>query len=303
MAAATPWLLYFDDEAAPAQRLAQATGLTARTIERHRFPDGEWRIRLPLDAAGRLPTRAVLLRSLHAPNEKLIELLLAARTARSLGVQHITLVAPYLAYMRQDMAFEPGQAVSQRIVGAWLAELFDAAITVDPHLHRVATLGEALPLAQPVVVSAAPALGRLAAAQRPGCVLVGPDGESAQWVAQAAAAAGLAHAVCTKERLGDREVHIALPPGVAVQGRAVVLLDDMASTGRTLALAAQLLRRAGAISVDVAVTHALMGGDAWAQLQRAGIGTLWSTDCVPHASNAVNMAPDLAAALRSIGVA
>ena len=100
-------VLYFDDEEAPALRLSQAAGLTALAIARHRFPDGELKLRLPVDDTGRLPPLAVLLRSLHQPNEKLVELLLAARTARSLGVQHLTLVAPYLAYMRQDIAFHP----------------------------------------------------------------------------------------------------------------------------------------------------------------------------------------------------
>lgn len=123
-------VLYFDDEAAPALRLSQAAGLTALAIERHRFPDGELKLRLPVDAAGQLPRQAVLLRSLHQPNEKLVELLLAARTARSLGVQHLTLVAPYLAYMRQDIAFHPGEAVSQQVVGGFLAGLFDAVIGV-----------------------------------------------------------------------------------------------------------------------------------------------------------------------------
>ncbi|MGL4809772.1 MAG: ribose-phosphate pyrophosphokinase-like domain-containing protein, partial [Giesbergeria sp.] len=97
-------LLHFDDERAAAQRLAQASGLPALEIARHRFPDGELKLTLPVDASGHLPARAVLLRSLHQPNDKLIELLLAARAARSLGVQHLTLVAPYLAYMRQDIA-------------------------------------------------------------------------------------------------------------------------------------------------------------------------------------------------------
>ncbi|MBX9833993.1 MAG: ribose-phosphate pyrophosphokinase-like domain-containing protein, partial [Burkholderiaceae bacterium] len=130
----TACLLYFDGEAAPALRLAQAAGLTALAVERHRFPDGELKLRLPVDATGRMPRHAVLLRSLHQPNEKLVELLLAARTARNLGVQHLTLVAPYLAYMRQDIAFHPGEAVSQQVVGGFLAGLFDAVITVDPHL-------------------------------------------------------------------------------------------------------------------------------------------------------------------------
>jgi len=293
------WLLYFADEEAAALRLAQAAGLPAHAIERHQFPDGELRLRLPLDAHGALPANVVLLRSLHQPNEKLVELLLAARTARGLGARHLTLVAPYLAYMRQDMAFEPGQVVSQQVVGGFLASLFDAVVTVDPHLHRVATLQQAVPVPQAVVLSGAQPLADLIARRRPGALLVGPDGESAQWIAQAAARHGFDHAVCTKVRRGDRDVTIELP-ALDARGRAVVLLDDMASTGRTLALAAQLLRQAGAASVDVAVTHALFAGDALQSLHDAGVGEVWSTDCIPHASNAVPMAAVLGEAVRGV---
>jgi ribose-phosphate pyrophosphokinase len=62
----------------------------------------------------------------------------------------------------------------------------------------------------------------------------------------------------------------------------VVLLDDMASTGHTLAQATRLLLQAGAASVDVAVTHALIDADALAALHAAGVGQFWSTDCVAH---------------------
>jgi ribose-phosphate pyrophosphokinase len=296
-----PCLLYFEDEAASALRLAQAASLPARAIGRHRFPDGELKLRLPVDAAGRLPLRAVLLRSLHQPNEKLIELLLAARTARTLGAEHLTLVAPYLAYMRQDMAFQPGEAVSQQVVGGFLAGLFDAVVTVDPHLHRIDTLAQAIAVPHAVALSGAEPLADLIAQRRPGALLVGPDGESAQWIAQAAARHGFDHAVCTKVRHGDRDVAIELPP-LDAQGRAVVLLDDMASTGRTLALAAKLLWQAGAASVDVAVTHALFAGDALQVLKAAGVGEVWSTDCIPHPSNAVPMAGPLAQALRQCGI-
>ena len=63
---------------------------------------------------------------------------------------------------------------------------------------------------------------------------------------------------------------------------------------------ARLLRAAGAASVDVAVTHALFAGDALQALHDAGVGEVWSTDCIPHASNAVPMAEPLAQALRSL---
>lgn len=286
-------LLYFEDEAPAALRLAAAANLVAQAIQRHRFPDSEIQLTLP----ARLPPRVVLLRSLNQPGDKLTELLLAAPTARQLGAQHLSLVAPYLAYMRQDMAFAPGQAVSQRVVGAWLATLFDAVITVDPHLHRVATLAEAVPAHQAITLSAAPLLGDWIAQHRPGAFVLGPDSESAQWVTQAAAAHGLPHAVCSKVRHGDHAVDIALPP-CDLRGQAVVLLDDVASSGHTLATAAALALAAGAASVDVAVTHALLADDALQRIHQAGVGAFWSTDSVAHESNVVGLAPLLAKALR-----
>lgn len=293
-----PVLLYFDDEQESGARIAHAGNLNLAKIECHHFPDGEIKLRLP-DA---LPEQVVILRTLNAPNEKLIELLLAAQTARNLGARHLTLVAPYLAYMRQDIAFHPGEAISQRIVGRFLADIFNAVITVDPHLHRIATLQEAVPVANAVVLSGAPLLADLIAARRQNPLLVGPDEESAQWVALAASRHGFEHAVCRKVRHGDRAVEVALPD-VTVAGRQVVLLDDVASTGHTVAQAASLLLAAGAASVDVAVTHALFAGDALQVILNAGVGEVWSTDCIKHPSNSVSMAAPIAEALTLIQVA
>jgi ribose-phosphate pyrophosphokinase len=127
-------------------------------------------------------------------------------------------------------------------------------------------------------------------------LLVGPDEESAQWVALAAARHSFDHAVCKKVRHGDRQVEVALPP-VNVVGRQVVLLDDVISSGHTIAQATRQLLAAGAHSVDVAVTHALFAGDAQQVMQQAGVGEVWSTDCVAHPSNAVSMVDAMAQAL------
>lgn len=288
-------LLYFGDEAALAGRIAKAAGMASAVVARHRFPDGEIKLSLP----ARLPARVVLLRSLNDPNEKIVEILLAARTARELGALKVELLAPYLAYMRQDVAFEPGEAVSQRIVGSLLASLFDALVTFDPHLHRVGRLDEVVPVSRAVALSGAPLLADLIAAKLENPLLIGPDSESRQWVATAAAARGFDSAVCTKVRHGDHEVSIELPP-IDLNGRNVVLIDDVASTGRTLAHAARLLLARGAASVDVAVTHALFVGDALEVIAEAGVGQVWSTDCIAHPSNAVGIAPLLAEALRSL---
>jgi len=286
-------VLHFDDEAPMARSLADALGWSAEAIRCHRFPDGEFRLNLP----PRLPAQVVLLRGLQQPNEKLTQLLIVAPAARELGARSLLLVAPYLAYMRQDMAFTTGEAVSQRHVGTALAAWFDGVVTLDPHLHRVASLDEVLPGRRGVALSAAPALGRYIASQVPGALLMGPDAESAQWVKAAAQPLGLDHAVCLKQRRGDHDVSV-VASGVDLRGRAVVLLDDVASTGRTLVAAAEVARAGGAASVDVAVTHALFIGSAVAELRGAGVRHIWSTDAVPHESNAVPVTPLLAPAVR-----
>jgi ribose-phosphate pyrophosphokinase len=85
-----------------------------------------------------------------------------------------------------------------------------------------------------------------------------------------------------------------------VASRAVVLLDDVASTGRTLVAAALGALAGGAASVDVIVTHGLFVGDAVADLHAAGVRHVWSADSVPHPSNVVPLAPLLASAVHAI---
>lgn len=288
-------LLAFADERGLAEKLAAELGVELAFVAEHRFPDGEIKLTLPR----RLPEHVVVLRGLHPPNERLVELLLTAKTARRLGAKRLVLASPYLAYMRQDIEFQPGEAISQRIVAGFLGELFERVVTIDPHLHRIASLDEVMPGSRGIALTAAPLLGEWIAAQWAGGqrpLLVGPDEEALQWVRAASATTGLDGFVCRKTRRGDRDVDIELPDG-DMTGRVIVLIDDVASTGHTLVQAAQALRARGVASIDVAVVHALFGGDALARLAAAGISRVWSTDAVPHSSNVVTVAPLLARAI------
>jgi ribose-phosphate pyrophosphokinase len=286
-------VLYFDDETETACRFAETAGLSSAVVHRHRFPDGELKLRLPAS----LPAKVIVYRSLVHPNEKLIELLFVAQTARQLGASDLTLIAPYLAYMRQDIAFHEGEVVSQKIIGRFLAQVFDSLATIDPHLHRVSTLEEASPVKRAITLSGAPLLGDYIAQQIPDAFLLGPDSESAQWIASAAKKHGFDHAACEKIRRGDKDVQVELPP-VDLKDRRVVILDDVASSGRTLAKATRAAIEAGASSVDVAVTHALFADDALQVIREAGVRHVWSTDCIAHESNVVSIAAMLAKALQ-----
>ena len=287
-------ILAFPETLPQAQALAQALQCPCAGIEVHAFPDQESLLRLP----EAVPEQVILFRSLDRPNHKLVELLLAAETARRLGAREVTLVAPYLCYMRQDQAFRPGQAISQAIIGRFLAGLCDTLITVDPHLHRVHELHAAVPARRAIALSAAPLIGRFLAERCERPLLLGPDAESEQWVRQAAEAIGADYVVASKLREGDTQVRIQLPDQ-DYQGRHLVLVDDMASTGHTLmGAAAQLLAR-GAARVDAACTHALFDADTGQALRQAGIGAVWSCDSIPHPSNHIALAGLLATAVRN----
>jgi ribose-phosphate pyrophosphokinase len=285
-------ILTFDDYEKQSRRLAQALAVPCELIKRHRFPDGESKLTLPAS----LPEHVIICRSLDLPNEKLLELLLAARTARQLGAKKLTLVAPYLCYMRQDIAFNPGEAVSQTIVGNFLAELFENVITVDPHLHRTQRLEQAVPAEHAISLSATALMAEFLRERFNRPVILAPDSEAEQWVSAVAKPNQWDHGVCKKIRRGDRHVEIALP-GIILEGRSVIIVDDVASSGQTLAVATKKCLIKKAKHVDVLVSHALFASDAKQRLKEAGVRNTWSTDSVSHESNIIPLYELLKAAV------
>ena len=284
------FLLGFADYETPAKNLADTLKIEYASVEIHRFPDGESKLTLPVD----LPETVAFCRSLNLPNSKLIELLIAAQTARQHGALEIILIAPYLCYMRQDIAFNPGEAVSQKIIGKFIAEHFDAVLTVDAHLHRIHDLHEAIPVNQAINLSAAELIGEYVKAHVENPLLLGPDEESKQWVQSAAKIGDFEFGVALKKRMGDRSVNISLPD-ISFANRNVVIIDDMASTGQTIIETAKELFQRKAQNVCCAVTHALFYEQVTERMQQAGIQSVWSTDSVQHPTNNIPLAKLLAA--------
>ncbi|MDD1635250.1 MAG: ribose-phosphate diphosphokinase [Methylococcaceae bacterium] len=288
-------ILAFPDYLSQAQRLADRLDIPLAEVSLHHFPDSESFIRLP----PLLPEHVIVCRSLNQPNDKLIELLLCATTARELGAKRLTLVAPYLCYMRQDFANQPGVAVSQRIIGKMLATLFDDVLTVDPHLHRIALLDQAIPIKNAISLTAADEIGRFLKQKLEYALLLGPDSESEQWVANIANKIGFDYCIAQKERRGDKQIEMTLPDHNFLN-KPIVIIDDMASTGRTLGKAARLLQTAGAGDIYVVVTHALFCEDAETHILQAGIKTIWSTDSIEHPTSCIKLDALLANAIKAI---
>jgi len=288
-------ILAFPDYLSQAQRLAARLDVPLAEVALHHFPDRESLVRLPPS----LPEHVIVCRSLNQPNDKLIELMLCAVTARELGAKRLTLVAPYLSYMRQDIANQPGEAVSQRIVGKLLAELFDDVLTVDPHLHRISSLTQAIPIKNAISLTAADEIGAFLKRQFKSAILVGPDSESEQWVAAIAENIGFDYAIAEKKRLGDKQVDMTLTDR-DYRNKPVIIIDDMASTGRTIAKAVGLLQAAGSKDIHAVITHALFCDDAYDHILKAGIKNIWSTDSIDHPSACIRLDALLADAVKAI---
>ena len=235
-----PVLFTLNGAADLARGLARELNARPGAFERRSFPDGETYIRVDSSVAD---CDTLILCGLENPDGRFLPLWFLARALRDAGARSVGLVAPYLAYMRQDKRFQPGEALTSAYFADLVSAQFDWLATVDPHLHRYQSLDEVYGIPARVVHAAPLLVDHLA--RRQGIVLVGPDAESEQWVGRLGERAGVPWITARKVRRGDRDVSIELPALDAFSGRQAVLVDDVISSGTTLERAMAALAEAG----------------------------------------------------------
>ena len=261
-----------------------------------RFPDEETYVRITTPVAGR---EVILACTLHRPDDKLIPLLFLAATARDLGAASVGLVAPYLAYMRQDRRFQEGEGVTSTYFARIISAAVDWLVTVDPHLHRRSSLAEVYSVGTDLV-HAAPHISEWIRANVPQPLLVGPDEESGQWVRAVAEGAGAPSVVLEKVRRGDRDVSVSVPDVERWRDRTPVLLDDIISTARTMIATVGHLARAGLRPPVCIGVHGVLAKRAYEELQSAGAARVVTCNTIPHPSNAIDLSRALAHGVRRL---
>jgi ribose-phosphate pyrophosphokinase len=279
-----------------ASPLAARLDATVSPPEFRRFPDGEsyWRI----DGDPQWED-VVVLAALRDPDPQALALLFLADTLREMGARRILLAAPYLPYMRQDARFRTGEAITSRSFGRFVSQAYDGLVTVDPHLHRYHALDQVYGIPS-VVVRSAPAIAQWIGdnVERP--LIVGPDAESEQWARDVAERAGCPWQVLRKTRHGDRHVEITLPDPAGAAGRTPVLVDDIVSSGHTMAEAARHVRATFGVAPLCVAVHALFAPGAQALLRDAGAARVVSCNTVPDDSNAVDVLPLFADGVKAL---
>lgn len=283
----------------PEQADLEASLLTTPHFEqgvwewRH-FPDGESYVRILSDVKSKPIT---ILCSLNRPDEKIMPLIFLARTLRECGAGKVTLIAPYLGYMRQDKRFKEGEAVTSALFAQLLSSFIDTLVTMDPHLHRVKKL-EDIYACECKVLTVTPLMAAWIAKHVKKPLIIGPDQESEQWAKDVARQAKAPYVILDKTRRGDHEVDISLPDIEPYQEHTPVLIDDIISTATTMIKTAQLLRQQTDGQIICLATHGVFADQAYEKLLKTGNVKIVTANTIPHPSNAMDTAPLLASAMR-----
>jgi ribose-phosphate pyrophosphokinase len=255
------------------------------SLEIRQFPDGETYVRILSDVKD---TKVVLVCTLHQPDVKLLPLYFLAKTAKELGAHNICLIAPYLAYMRQDKAFYPGEAISSSCFAHLISSFVDAIITVDPHLHRRRSLSEIYTVPSKVA-HAANHISTWIKNNIDKPILIGPDNESEQWVAEVARNSGTPYLILTKVRYGDRDVQVSIPDVSKYKEHTPVLVDDIISTGRTMIETIGHLKNAGMKPPICIGVHAVFSGNTYQEIKNSGAKEVITCNTIPHESNRIDI--------------
>jgi ribose-phosphate pyrophosphokinase len=290
-----PVLIALPDGLDHARRVAQRLDVEVLIPEIRRFPDGERYVRLERET---LPPEVAIVGNLI--HDSFLEIAFLAGTARDLGARRVGVVAPYLAYMRQDHRFQPGEGVTARYFGTLVSGVVDWMVTVDPHLHRYDSLTSVYSIPT-TVVRAASAIAEWVAKEIHKPVLVGPDAESVQWVSAVAERCGAPYVILEKTRRGDRDVSVSSPE-YPWNGHTPIIIDDIVSTGRTMLEATKQLRAAGSAAPMCIAIHAVFADAVSDELVAAGARGIITCDTILHASNRICVTEPLADAVRGLFV-
>lgn len=245
-----------------------------------RFPDDEFYVRILDSVAG---TEVLIVQTAY-PDEKIIELLLIQDAVHDAGAKKTTVVLPYFGYSRQDKKFEEGEAVSARAIAEHISLNADSVITVDPHKDHILRFFTVPAYSCSAVTS----LARYLKEKRIDFILA-PDKGAKDRAKEAAAFINCDYDYLEKTRIDGTTVTIT-PKKLNAHGKRVAIIDDIISTGGTMANSIKELKKQGAKEVFVACTHGLFIGQAKEKLIAAGCDEIVSTDTIENEFSKVSVA-------------
>ena len=251
-------------------KVAKLLNTKLTRVEYKRFPDNEIYVRV-VDEIN--DDEAVIVNTQKNQNDAIVETILLCDALRDEGVKNITLVAPYLAYARQDKKFNPGEAISIRALAKIYSNIVDKLITINPHETHIKEFFT-IPF---IYGDAIPKLAEYVKDKLENPIVLAPDKGALEFAKTASKILNAEYDYLEKTRLSPTEIQIA-PKTLDAKDRDVLIIDDIISTGGTMATAVKLLKEQGAKKIIAACVHPVLIGDALNKLYSAGVEEVVGTD-------------------------
>jgi ribose-phosphate pyrophosphokinase len=285
-----------------AERIAENIGTSLANVHVTAFPDGETFVKINENIRG--DDVFIIQPSCPPTNHNIMELLIMVDAARRASAGRINAVMPFFGYARQDRKDQPRVPITAKLVANMLTEAgVDRLITMDLHAPQIQGFFD-IPVdhlyAKPALIGY---LREQGAGADGNLTVVSPDVGGVKMARAYADALGADLAIVAKHRVSATKVEAMNVIG-EVDGRDVLLVDDMTETAGTLCAAAEILQRHGARRIYAGVSHAVLGELGRERIASSVIETVITTDSVPMACgdkvHAVGIAPLLAEAIRRI---
>ncbi|OGT31012.1 MAG: phosphoribosylpyrophosphate synthetase [Gammaproteobacteria bacterium RIFCSPHIGHO2_12_FULL_35_23] len=276
-----------------ANKIATSLSIAKGKFVLRTFPDQETYFKFEESVANK---EIIFIASLNKPNEKILPLVFAAETAKELGAKRVGLIAPYLAYMRQDIRFQPGECITSKYYAKLISNSFDWLITIDPHLHRYRHLNEIYSISIQTL-HATTQIAKWIKENVTNPVLIGPDSESKQWIEKVAFNENIPYLILEKTRHGDKQVEIQAPLLKQNSHCTPVLIDDIISTACTMIETVRQLNKLCKNSPVCIGVHGVFAEDAYQKLLHENIQQIVTCNTIYHVSNKIDISTLLIAAL------
>ncbi len=249
------------------------------------FPDQETYLRILSDVKQK---EVILVCTLYQPDDKILSLLFFCHLLKDLKATSICLIAPYMAYMRQDKAFNPGEAITSAYFAKLISSFVDRLITIDPHLHRRISMQEIYSIPCDVL-HATTLISDYIKEHIPCALLIGPDSESEQWVSEIAKDAGVPFIILQKIRHGDTEVEVSIPEVENYKNYVPVIIDDIISTAHTMIETINHLKKTGMPPPVCIGVHAVFTEETFTDLLNSGAKEVITCNTIAHRSNSIDV--------------
>lgn len=278
-----------------AATVAREVGAEIAEMSFRQFPDGESYVRFLTSPEGK---DVIVLALLDHPDRKIGNLVFVADGARELRANSVGLIAPYLPYMRQDKRFRSGEVITSTTFAKLISAHFDWLMTIDPHLHRRASLDEIYAIPS-TVLHAADLLADWIKENVKAPILIGPDRESEQWVSRVAAKLNCPFKVLSKIRHGDHDVEISVPDLNAWESHTPVIIDDTISSAQTMIESIRQIRDQGLEAPICCAVHGVFDGAALTKLKAAGPSSIITSNTVSCETALVDISRLIADAIQT----